>query len=132
VVAARVYLDSSALVKLLITEDESAALAAYLEGAGPGITSVIAVVELRRAVARRATETADQAVELLARFELVELDRALVEAAANAGPAALRSLDAIHLASALRVGDSLAALVTYDTRLADAARAAGLTVESPT
>lgn len=130
-VAARVYLDSSALVKLLIMEDESAALATYLDGAGPGITSVISVVELRRAVARRAAEAADQAAELLARFELVELDRELIEAAANVGPAPLRTLDAIHLASALRVGDSLAALVTYDTRLADAARAVGIPVAAP-
>ena len=86
---------------------------------------------MRRAVARRAAEAADQAVELLARFELVELDRELVEAAANVGPAPLRTLDAIHLASALRVGDSLAALITYDARLADAARVAGLSVAAP-
>lgn len=118
-------------MKLLITEDETEALRAYLDTAAPGVTSAIATVELRRAVARRAPSAAPAAQELLARFELLELDSDVLEAAATLSPAALRTLDAIHLASAVRLGESLSALVTYDERLASAARAEGVTTRSP-
>jgi uncharacterized protein len=118
-------------VKLLITEDETEALRGYLDTAVPGTTSALAVVELSRTVGRRAPAAASAARELLARFELLELDRDLLETAATIAPVSLRTLDAIHLASALRLGDTLRALVTYDERLESAALAAGLRTRSP-
>ena len=118
-------------MKLLITEDETRALRAYLGTAVPATTSALAVVELSRAVGRRAPSAAPAARDLLARLDLVELDRDLLEAAAAIAPASLRALDAIHLTSALRLGDSLSALVTYDGRMESAALEAGLPTRSP-
>jgi len=89
------------------------------------------VVELVRAVARRSPGSMDQARSVLQLLEFVELSRDLAERAGGLEAAGLRSLDAIHLASALAVGDELDAFVTYDARQADAARSLGLTVESP-
>jgi uncharacterized protein len=81
---------------------------------------------------RQAEVDASEAVEaVLAGIELIELDDPIARAAGEMHPASLRSLDAIHLASALALGDELAAFVTYDARLADAARSAGLPVIAP-
>lgn len=127
----RVYLDTSALVKLLITEDESEALRTYLRSAPPGATSALATVELRRAVAWRAPSAGPAAEDLLARFELLELDSDLLESAATIAPDDLRTLHAIHLASAVRLGESLSSLVTYDVHLESAGRATGVPTCSP-
>jgi hypothetical protein len=72
-----------------------------------------------------------RAVDVVRRLTLLELDRDLVLSAAGIEPAALRSLDAIHLASALSLGSELGAFVTYDHRLAEAARAANLPILTP-
>lgn len=126
------YLDSSAVVKLVVRESESDALRTYIDGAQL-VTSEIALTEVPRAAHLRtgATEVFDQAEAVLRRFDLIELDEELHRGAARRPPRELRTLDAIHLVSALRVGGPLQAVVAYDRRLADAARSAGLVVDAP-
>lgn len=129
------YLDASAIVKLATAEPESVALRAWLLGRGPVITSRISTVEVARAIARK-TEVRVARVRTAVRtaftsVSLLELDADIANRAANVGPATVRALDAIHLASALAIGHELAEFVTYDARLADAARAAGLEVIAP-
>jgi uncharacterized protein len=127
-----VYLDASALVKLVLPEPETEALRAFLAGMSFVLTSRLAGVEVRRAVARIAKPGDDEHVRsVLEGLQVIELDAAVAEVAGSAAPVSLRSLDAIHLASALAMGDELEALVTYDLRLADAARQAGLDVVAP-
>lgn len=129
------YLDASALVKLATHEAETMALEAHLAGFGARTTSRIATVEVPRALARKApAERANAGVawtEVVEGLVLIELDEAVAAAAADLAPATLRSLDAIHLATAKALGSELEAFITYDARLADAARAAGLTVVAP-
>lgn len=130
----RLYLDTSALVKLVRAEAETPALLALL-GRHPAtpVASALVRVELRRAVARAtgSARTDPRTEAVLRRLDLVALDESLLDDAARIGPSALRSLDAIHLASARLVRDDLAALVTYDARLAGAAAQAGLQVAAP-
>jgi predicted nucleic acid-binding protein len=128
------YLDASALVKLATVEAESVRLRSHLDRYAARVTSRLSRVEVLRALLRRvpASDAATDAVNTM--FDgllIVELDESVVAVAAGLEPPALRSLDAIHLASALAMGDELDALVTYDRRLADAARGVGLTVVSP-
>jgi predicted nucleic acid-binding protein len=118
-----VYLDASALVKLVAPEEETGALAAYLAEHRSQATSVIGLVEVRRAVARRPGVARERVEDVLGRISAIDLDPATVGAAGSIGPAELRTLDAIHLASAAALGDDLEAVVTYDRRMADAARA---------
>ena len=125
------YLDASALVKLVVAEPESEALARWL-GPEPRIaSSEVAISELVRAVrlADARAEVADRARRRLEETTLVELSRNLLERAATVGPPRLRTLDAIHLATALAIEPD--ELVAYDRRLLDAAAEAGLTVASP-
>lgn len=127
-----VYLDASAIVKLVVRESETDALRAYLEGAQL-VSSEVALTEVPRAAHLRtgAPEVFEQADAVLRRFDLVALDEELHRAAARAEPRELRTLDAIHLASAVRVRDRLAGVVAYDKRLTQAVRAVGLTVDAP-
>ena len=127
-----VYADSSALVKLVIEEPESAALDSYLASQEHAlVTSRIALVEVQRAVtiANPADEVRAEAQRLLDSCYLVDVGDPLLRAAAQLASRSIRTLDAIHLASAQRVGAG--ELVAYDRRLAQAAREAGLTVEQP-
>ena len=128
-----VYLDASALVKLVIDEPESAALTGYLTDEPRIVTSALSAVEVPRAV--RMIEPQEPAPEraqnIVARCALIEVDREVRDAAAGLDPPPLRTLDAIHLASALRVSEELSATVIYDRRLAAAAREAGLEVAAP-
>lgn len=129
------YLDASALVKLATVEAESLSLRRHLDRYDDRVTSRLARVEVMRALLRRGSsgEAAPDAVStVFDGVSLVELDESVVAVAAQLDPPALRSLDAIHLASALALGDELDAFVTYDGRLADAARGAGMRVVSPT
>ena len=126
------YLDASALVKLIVAEPESGALRRYLGERPRIISSRIAEVELRRAVARQdEIDAGDRVSSLIATVELLELDAEVARRAGELTPATLRTLDAIHLASALAIAPELDAVVAYDTRLAAAARAAGLAVVAP-
>ena len=130
--ASRLYLDASALVKLVITERESAALRIFLAGDPVLISSRIGAVELRRVAAKQDEQPAESQVDaILANTLIVEVDELIAESAGELQPTTLRTLDAIHLASALSLVPELDALVTYDNRLADAARAAGLNVVAP-
>ncbi len=126
-----VYLDTSAAAKLLIRESESAALGDYLDDLDPGegpISSALLETELRRLGVR--FDLSQSAIsELLDRVSLVEPNRSLfAEAGLLPGPN-LRSLDALHLATALRVDASV--VVVYDRRLQQAARAVGLPTTAP-
>lgn len=125
-----IALDTSGLTKLIISEPESPALVLALRGEIL-LASELVRTELRRAVARAAPELMSAVDALLAQLRLVRLDAQLLDAAGRLAPPRSRSLDAIHLQSALLLGDELDAFITYDARQADAARAAGLTVRSP-
>jgi uncharacterized protein len=124
------YLDSSALVKLVIDEAESKALRVALEDTPSRVSCTLARVEVVRAVRSKGLRAIRAAHETLERIELIELDHELLDLAAELD-APVRSLDAIHLASALELGDELEALITYDVRMAAAARALGLPVLAP-
>ena len=128
---ARVYLDASAALKLVVAEAESRALEDYLAGGHRRVSSRVLDVEVTRAVRRLGPDAEDQAHALLTALELLELNLEVTTRAGVIEPGSLRSLDAIHLASALSLGSDLDAFVTYDARQAAAARAVGLTVESP-
>lgn len=123
------YLDTSATAKLLQEEAESRALGLYLRSADvPLVTSRVGIVELRR-VGRR-VGAADRADALAATLVVVELDE-IVEREALEVDARLRTSDAIHLATAILMGDELTAFVCYDARLATAAAASRLSVVAP-
>ncbi len=114
-------------------EAETPALLSVLHRHPQRASSALARVEVLRALYRwRATPTdRRRAVEILARIALIRIDDRILEAAADLTPPLLRSLDAIHIATALSVRDDLAALVTYDRRLAAAARSLHLEVITP-
>ena len=130
----RLYLDSSALVKLVKLEPESAALRRFLRRhkADGRVTSALAQVEVVRAVSAGGPAAVAHARRQLARVDRVNIDRVLLDGAAALAPGTmLRSLDAIHLASASSIGADLRAVITYDRRMADAAIALSLVVEAP-
>ncbi len=123
-----IYLDSSALLKLLFEEAESAALAAWIsERAGtPMVSSELAKAEVVRAARRLDAATVPAARALVSQLDLIPLSGELLAEAADAGHPSLRTLDAIHLASALSIRGDLTEFVVYDNRLAAAAEAAGV------
>ncbi len=128
------YLDSSAIVKLVHREAESAALRMYLrQHAGDArVSSVLARVEVVRAVLSGGASLVSAARRQVGRLALVGLHEAVLDDAATLGPSSrVRSLDAIHLASARQLGTELRSVVTYDTRLADVAQLMSLPVVSP-
>lgn len=124
------FLDSSAIVKLALVEAESDALKLYLGGM-TFAASDLARTEVIRAVRRREPDRLDIAVDIVRQAQLITVTSADLEVAARFEPPTLRSLDAIHLASALVLGDELDAFVAYDERLIDAASALGMPVASP-
>ena len=124
------YLDSTALVKLVVVEPGSAALRRFLEGRDMA-SSALSVTYVTRAVGRADPRAAGVARGVLDAVKLVAIDRELLELAGRIDPPTLRSLDAIHLATAGMFGEELDSFVAYDSGLIDAAAAAGLTVESP-
>jgi predicted nucleic acid-binding protein len=128
-----IYLDSAAVVKLVHVEAESQALRDWLdERAETGWTSsVLLEIESSRALARYAPEAVARLHRVLDLIEFVELDAGIRILAQTVRPVTVRSLDAIHLATALRIRSQLTSFVTYDKRLADAAQTAGLTVDMP-
>jgi uncharacterized protein len=128
-----IYLDSSALVKLVVREPESAALVKFLRAHPDRVSSALVLAEVPRALRRaRFGATAHRrAREVLTRIALVDLDRRALTGAAAIDPPTVRTLDAIHLATALTLREDLAGLVTYDRCLADAAARADLQVQTP-
>lgn len=129
----KIYLDTSALVKLVVQERESAALNGYLtEAANDTVFSAaLARTELLRAASPHGQTAIQQARALLETIDTIALTHALLDAAGTLGPPQLRSLDAIHLAAAQRAGEDLRAILTYDRRMAAAASAIGLPVQAP-
>jgi len=126
-----VYLDSSAIVKLVVAEPGSAALRTFLRRHGERVSSALAIVEVVRAVRRQGKPAADRAAKVLARIRLLSIDHALLQQASLLDLVVLRSLDAIHLASARALGDDLDCVITYDRRMSEAAVALGLDARSP-
>jgi hypothetical protein len=125
------YLDSSALAKLVVREPESPALAAYLRRRRVRVSSAIARTEVLRAVDAEDSDQLRRARDVLANVGLVRITDRVLDAAGRMQPSELRSLDAIHLATAEQLEDELGAFVTYDERLADAAAAHGFRVAQP-
>ena len=125
-------MDTSALVKLIVREPETPALQAWLaaEDREP-VSCDLTRTELMRTVRRAAPELAPNARRALDTVTLTQVTTAVFEQAGRLEPATLRSLDAIHLAAALDLGDDLDGLVTYDGLLARAARASGVEVIAP-
>jgi len=126
------YLDSSAIVKLAVAEPESAALQRYLRRRRPYVTSALARTEVTRALLPAGPAAVRRGHEVLARFELIRINDRVLNAAGALLPAELRPLHAIHLATAQLLGADLARLVTYDERMAEAARSMDWTVAAPT
>ena len=128
-----IYLDISAFVKLIRGERETSALEAFLRERpeAPLVSSALLVLETRRAILRQAPDQLARADLLLTRLDQVDITRAVLEAASRLPDPALRSLDALHLATALQLDRDLEALVTYDSRLAAAAGRQRLPVVTP-
>jgi predicted nucleic acid-binding protein len=128
-----IYLDSSAVVKLVHAEPESAALRAWLdERAETGwVSSVLTEIESFRALARYAPDAVSRLPAVLDQIELIGLEPPIRILAQAARPVTVRSLDAIHLGTALHARGTLTSFVTYDKRLLGAAAAAGLPIDSP-
>ena len=124
------YVDASALVKLALDESDGTDMRHWYHERERVASSRIGIIETQRAVRRKMDAPAHVAA-ILRSIEVVELDEAIARQAAAVGPPALRTLDAIHLATALALGHDLDAFVTYDERLADAARTLGLPVVRP-
>lgn len=126
------YLDTSALVKLVVDEAESDALRAWFGESDRGPVSCdLTRTELVRAVRRVAPDALADTRALLDSIGLLELASSTFAAAGRVDPTVLRSLDAIHVAAALELGDDLEGLVAYDRRLLEAAEANGIPVVTP-
>lgn len=124
------YLDSSALVKLIAIEAETAALRQELRRWPDRASSLLAMVEVARTARRLGGHAPAIAVGVLAGLRLLAIDP-IVPAAAQIGGTTLRSLDAIHLATAASISRQLGALITYDERMISEAQTLGLPVLSP-
>jgi uncharacterized protein len=128
-----IYLDSSALVKLALTEPESAALISYLAERGDQalVSSALHRTEVLRAIWQAEPGALTRGVRLVRRIGRVSLSSEVLDNAATLPPQRLGTADAIHLASALAIRRDLSAFVAYDKRLLDAAAEAGLPTASP-
>ncbi len=128
-----IYLDTSALMKLVIRERESMILREWLTADSQRlkVTSDLGRVEMFRACQRADPQCLAIAEQILAEFETIPIAPRVVERAIDVGQPSLRTLDAIHLASAVAVRGYLSAFVAYDQRLAEAALAEGLPVVAP-
>ena len=125
------YLDSSAIVKLVVAEPESAALRRYLRRRRPLVSSALARAEVGRALLPLGEEVVRRGQAVLARLELIRISDRVLAAAGSLLPAELRTLDAIHIATAQQLGSDLARVVTYDGRMRTAAQTAGCSVAAP-
>lgn len=126
------YADTSALVKFAVVETETPALRSWAIAEGAQLaTSDLTRTELLRAVRRAAPAAVGGARDVLTRVLLLSATAEIFDAAARLDPVTLRSLDAVHLASALTLGDELEGILTYDDRLGAAARDLGLPVLAP-
>lgn len=125
------YIDSSAIVKLVVAEPESNVLRRYLSRRQPLVSSALARTEVARALLPSGPEALARGDDALRRIQLLRVNDRVLSEAGRMEPAELRSLDAIHLASASQLAPSVTRIVTYDERMAEAARAIGWSVASP-
>ncbi|SEB36365.1 Predicted nucleic acid-binding protein, contains PIN domain [Paramicrobacterium humi] len=126
------YLDTSALVKLIVSERESAALRSWLtQDEREPVTSDLARTELMRAVRRIAPDLAVRARQVIDAMHVLSLTTETYDSAARLDPPILRTLDALHLASALEIGSDLDAMIVYDERLSQAAHGYGIPTLAP-
>ncbi|CAN5816597.1 type II toxin-antitoxin system VapC family toxin [soil metagenome] len=127
------YLDSSAFIKVVVDEDESVALRTFLASrASRRVSSALLRTEALRAVRHLGPDALASVREGLRRVDLIGIDDRILDSAGTLEPRVLRTLDAIHVATALAAGDDLDALITYDERMVDAASLMGLRALSPT
>ncbi len=126
------YLDSSAIVKLVVREAESAALSRFLRRRRPLVSSALSRVEVERACLALGNAVRERSLDVLGRLDLMRINERVLALAGGLLPTELRSLDAIHLATATLFGDSLGSLVTYDVRMGNAAHSLGWRVAAPT
>ena len=126
-----VYIDTSAFMKLITPEAETAALQRYLASRPLRVSSALLRTEALRAAMRVSQDHVGAVRRQLRNVALMSIDREVLERAGGLRPADLRSLDAIHLAAALSLGDELDDVVTYDSRMFAAATAQGLNAVSP-
>jgi len=124
------YVDASALTKLILAEPDSVAMLRWYVESERVLCSRIGIVEIRRAVARQDHDPIHLDT-IVASVEIIEFDASIARSAAIVPPLGLKTLDAVHLASVLAIADEVDAFVTYDLRLAEAARAAGFPVVMP-
>jgi predicted nucleic acid-binding protein len=125
------YLDSSAVVKLIVAEPESAALRTHLRRRRPLVSCALARTEVLRALLPVGEIALSRAHEVLRRLDLVRINDRVLDAAGILQPAQVRSFDAIHLATAQLLGEDLGQVITYDERMAEAARSLGLKTIAP-
>jgi uncharacterized protein len=125
------YVDSSAIVKLVVAEPESSALRRYLRRRKPYVSSALARAEVARSLLLFGPAARQRGDSVLARIDLIRVNDAVLRAAGSLLPEDIRTLDAIHLATAQQLGTDLARIVTYDTRMQAAAEALGLDVNAP-
>jgi uncharacterized protein len=125
------YLDSSAIVKLVVPEPETKALRELLRSWPDRVSSVVARIEVERVARRIGAGAVRRARTVLSRIALVDLDEHVVQRAATLEPMQLRTLDAIHLATAISLGGDLGALCAYDVRLGSAAVSKTIDVQAP-
>lgn len=128
---AATYLDSSAIVKLAVREPETDALRRHLRRRRTLITSALARTEVLRALLPGGESAVAAGQRVLSRIDFVRVNDQVLGGAGMLLPIELRSLDAIHLATAERIGRDLGELVTYDQRMALAAQQRGYRVSSP-
>jgi predicted nucleic acid-binding protein len=125
------YVDSSAIVKLVVAEPESKLLRRYLARRQPLVSSALARTEVARALMPAGSEAVARGHDALRRIQLLRVNDRVLSEAGRMGPPELRSLDAIHLASIGQLGAAVKQIVTYDERMAEAAAALGWSVASP-
>jgi predicted nucleic acid-binding protein len=126
------YVDSSAIVKLAVREPESDALRKYLRRRRPLVSSALARTEVLRSLLPGGETALAAGRRVLERVDLVRVNDRVLNLAATLPPLELRTLDAIHLATAARLGPDLGEIITYDERMAAAARSMGFKASSPT
>jgi uncharacterized protein len=126
-----VYLDSSALVKLAVEEPESRALRRHLRRRRPVVSSALARTEVLRALLAEGVDGIERGRAVLSRVDLVRVNDRVLNAAGALLPAQVRSLDAIHLATAQLLGSDLSHVISYDERMLEAAEQLRLRILTP-
>ena len=124
------YLDASAILKLIIEEKETVKLERFISG--KNCTSKISRIEVMRVINRAIPEAAESAQRTLSKFDYVNISEPVIRIAESfLGLPSLRSLDSIHVASALSVSNEIEGIISYDKKMISNAQSLGLTVHTP-